>query len=474
MSGARGVLARGRRAGIEDDPRFRNYVLGVLMVGVFSSAFPTTLFSVSLFRIANDLHTTRDVITWVSAAPSIAFAIGMPFFGKLGDLHGHRRTFILGFAGVAIAALATATAWNALSLIAIRTIGQMAGAATSTAAFGLIAATFPQNERAKAIGLYTSVLAMSPVLAVVAGGPLIDAFGWRLLFLMQAVPAVLASLVALPILPETPRRAAERFDLPGAITLGSAITGVLFAVNRLRPWGWDHPVVLGGFLVGPVALALFITLERRRPAPLLPLGYFARRNFSTPIATNGLVQCAYIGGFTVAPFMVHDLFGYGVYKTALVVAVRPVLFSIGASVAGRQDERLGPRFLQVTANSILMVGTLLSAFAAWHEWLWLTLVSLGVVGWGVGYGRPSNTAAVTNAVDLQDVGVATGVHNMVASLGSAVGVTVFLAVVGERHDGAVYAHAALLGVAITAVSIVTGALIRPSQADAPVVPLQQA
>ena len=284
---------RARRADFEADPRYRWFVLGVLMVGVFSSAFPTTLLSASLPKIAADLHTSRSVITWVSTAPAIAFSIGMPFFGKLGDLHGHRRTFIFGFVGVAVSALATALAWNAASLITIRTVGQMSGAATSTAAFGLIAATFQRRERAKAIGMYTSVLAMSPVLAVVAGGPLIEVFGWRLLFILQAVPAICASIIAIPVLPETARRAAERFDLPGAVTLALGVTSMLFAVNRGKPWGWTHPVVLGGFVAGPVLLTLFVTIERRARSPLLPLAYFRRRNFSTPIATNGLVQCAY-------------------------------------------------------------------------------------------------------------------------------------------------------------------------------------
>ena len=452
---------RARRADFEADPRYRWFVLGVLMVGVFSSAFPTTLLSASLPKIAADLHTSRSVITWVSTAPAIAFSIGMPFFGKLGDLHGHRRTFIFGFVGVAVSALATALAWNAASLIAIRTVGQMSGAATSTAAFGLIAATFQRRERAKAIGMYTSVLAMSPVLAVVAGGPLIEVFGWRLLFILQAVPAICASIIAIPVLPETARRAAERFDLPGAVTLALGVTSMLFAVNRGKPWGWTHPVVLGGFVAGPVLLTLFVTIERRARSPLLPLAYFRRRNFSTPIATNGLVQCAYIGGFTVAPFMVHALFGYSTYPTALVIAVRPVFFSLGASVAGRHDERLGARFIQIVANTMFAFGTLLTAFAAWHRSLWLTILSLAVVGWGVGYGRPANTAAVTNSVDLADVGVASGVFNMVSSLGSAVGTTLMLAVVGESTDGAVFAHAALAGTAIAIVSIFTGSMIEP-------------
>ena len=450
---------RRRRLIDESDPRFRWYVLSVLMVGVFSSAFPSTLFSSSLPDIAKDLHTTRSVISWVSTAPAIGFAIGMPFFGKLGDLYGHRRTFIIGFLSVAVTALGTAVAWNAASLIAIRTIGQMAGAATSTAAFGLIAATFQREERAKAIGLYTSVLAMAPVIAIVAGGPLIESFGWRLLFIMQAVPAVCASIVAIPILPETPRHVAMRFDIVGALTLGFGVTCILFAVNRGKPWGWSHPLVIGGLLLGPPVLALFVFLERRSAHPLVPLAYFSKRSFSTPILTNGLVQCAYIGGFTVSPFMISALFHYGTQKRSLVLAIRPVFFAIGAWIAGRNDTRLGARNIQITANTIMACGTLLTAYAAWHSSLVLTIASLALVGWGVGYGRPSNTAAVTNAVDLADVGIAAGVQNMVGSLGAAIGATVALAVVGESASGAAFAHAAIVATIITVVAIFTGSLI---------------
>jgi DHA2 family methylenomycin A resistance protein-like MFS transporter len=200
--------------------------------------------------------------------------------------------------------------------------------------------------------------------------------------------------------------------------------------------------VLGGFLVGPLVLACFVRIERRVRHPLLPLGYFNRRNFSTPILTNGLVQCAYIGGFTVAPFMVKALFGYTTRKTALLIAIRPVFFSIGASVAGRHDRRMGARFI-----------------------LPLTVISLAVVGWGVGYARPANTAAVTNAVDMADVGVAAGIQNMVGSLGAAIGTTVMLAVVGESTDGAVFAHAALAGTAIAIVSIFTGSMLETSPSE---------
>jgi MFS family permease len=448
-----------------ESPRYRWQVLTVLMVGVFSSSFPTTLLSASLPVIAKDLHTTTSVISWVQTAPAIAFAIGMPFFGKLGDLHGHRRAFIYGFAGTAISALLTASAFSAGALIVIRTLGQLCGAATSTAAFGLIATVFEREERAKAVGVYTSVLAMSPVIAVVAGGPLIDAIGWRPLFVIQALPAILAVLVAIPVLPDTPRKPATRFDLAGAATLGVAVTAALFAVNRGGVWGWASPAVVAGFVLAPIALAAFVTIERRLDDPLLPLDFFARRDFTASIGTNALVQMAYLGGFTIAPFMISRLFGYKTYKTALILIIRPILFSIGAALAGRSERRFGGRFMQVSGSCFLTAGALVTGLGAWNTSLPEILLGLALTGWGVGIARPSNTTAVTNSVDEIDVGVATGVLNMIGQIGAAVGITVLLAIVAESREPSTFAVAGVVSGAIAAASIMTAALLRRAPAE---------
>jgi MFS family permease len=450
-----------RRERYQEDPRFRWYVLVVLMVGVFSSSFPSTLLSASLPDIAADLDTSTSVITWVQTAPAIVFAVGMPFFGKLGDLHGHRRSFVLGFAGVAASALLTAVAWNAASLIAFRCVGQLAGAATSTAAFGLIATVFDRDDRVKAIGAYTSVLAISPVIAVVAGGPLIDAVGWRLLFLMQFVPAAIAVLAALPVLPDTPRHPASRFDIAGAVTMGVGITAVLFSVNRGQPWGWTDPVVVAGFVLGPLMFVAFVLVERSRDDPLLPLAFFADRNFTAALLTNAVVQVSYLGGFAIAPFMVNRLLGYGTKETSLVIAVRPVMFSVGAWLVGRSGERVDNRMAQLVGSTLLTIGSLVTAWGAAEVSLALIVVGLGVVGLGVGYGRPSNVASVTNAVDQSDVGIATGVLNMTGQIGTAIGITVLLAMVGDSTAPSTFADASVVAAVIAAVSIGTAMLLRP-------------
>ncbi|HUP76461.1 MAG TPA: MFS transporter [Acidimicrobiales bacterium] len=454
-----------RRSDLATGARSQRWVLFVTMVGVAASAFPTTLLSASLPDIAADLHTSTSVISWVQAAPSIAFAVGMPFFGKLGDLYGHRRTFVLGFTAMTIGALVTAVAWNAGSLIGIRTVAQLAGAATSTAAFGLIASVFERDDRARAIGLYTAVLAMSPVIAVVAGGPIIERIGWRWLFIFQAVPATVAIIVGYIILPDTPRKTGTRFDVLGAVTLTGGITTTLLAVNRGNPWGWTHPVVVGGFVIGPLLLALFVRIENRTDSPLVPMGLLRRREFSLPVVTNGLVQLSYMGGFTIAPFMLSRLFGYKTYKTALIIAIRPVAFSIAAWIAGRQGRRFDVRVFQISGNAVVALSSVITAFGAWHRSLPLLMIGLVLAGAGVGYGRPSNAVSVTNSVHESDVGIATGVLNMVSTIGSAVGVTVMLAIVGDQFDGAPFAHASLVAAAVGVLSVLTGAIVssRPAR-----------
>lgn len=454
-----------RRSDLATGAHSQQWVLFVTMVGVAASAFPTTLLSASLPDIAEDLHTSTSVISWVQAAPSIAFAVGMPFFGKLGDLHGHRRTFVLGFTAMTIGAIGTALAWNAGALIGIRTAAQLAGAATSTAAFGLIASVFEREERARAIGLYTAVLAMSPVVAVVAGGPIIERIGWRWLFGFQAVPAALAIIVGYVILPDTERQPSTRFDISGALALTGGVTTTLLAVNRGNPWGWTHPVVIGGFIVGPLLLALFVRIENHTDTPLLPMTMLRRREFATPVVTNGLVQLSYIGGFTIAPFMIHRLFGYSTYETALIIAIRPIAFSLAAWVAGRQSQRFDVRLFQVSGNAVVAISGVVTAFGAWHRSLPLLIAGLVLTGAGVGYGRPSNAVSVTNSVHETDVGVATGVLNMVATIGSAVGTTVMLAIVGDHANGAPFAHASLLAAGVGLLSVATGAIVtsRPTR-----------
>jgi hypothetical protein len=190
----------------------------------------------------------------------LAFAIFGPAAGKLADTYGHRRVYLLGLAGAGLFAAATALSWNATSLIAFRVLGATLGAACGPASMAMINRLFSREARVQAMGYWSLVMAGGPVLGVVAGGPIVEAFGWRWIFVGQ-VPFVLAGLlIAFALLPASERLPRQPFDAIGAALLGGTTAFAMLALNRGPLMGWDAParrrrVRLGADGIGAVPLA---------------------------------------------------------------------------------------------------------------------------------------------------------------------------------------------------------------------------
>jgi MFS family permease len=445
----------------------RRLLLVALVMGTAATSFPTTLLAASLDTIRADFHSSTAIIAWVQVAPSLAFGLGMPLLGKLGDLHGHRRVYIYGLAISTVFAFLTVFTFDPYSLIAVRTVGQIAGSATGPSGFAIIAAALPDHERARSIGLLNTVGGISPVVAVIAGGPIIDAVGWRALFLMQTVPCAIALVLALRVVPETPRRRDVRFDVAGSVTLGVGALGLLLAVNRARALGFTHPFVLISFVLWPVLWGTFVLVERRTTSPLLPLHYLKRRAFTVPSATMSVTQAAFIGSFVLAPVMVQRVFGYSVTVTSLIQVPRPIAFSVGSALAGRMNAGLTRARLQLLGNGMLVGGSFVMVAGAAFESLLLIEVALVTTGFGNGFGRTTLFSYVSKSVDTTDIGIATGVANMASQIGGAIGTTTMSVIVADSiaaHDFALSFVAGAL-IACLSVPVCHALRIRPA-ADA--------
>lgn len=429
-------------------------VLAVTMVGIAATSFPVTVFGASLPEIADDLDTDTATIAWVMAAPLLAMAVFTPITGKLGDIHGHRRAYLAGFAvATALTALA-ALSWNVGSLIALRTLGQASGAVTGPAAMAIIMNVFQGGDRARALGYWSAVTALSPTLGVVVGGPMIDAFGWRILFLLQAAFAAVALLVAVRTLPETPRKSGVSFDFLGATTLGLGVGSLLFGLNRAPALGWDDPVVVCSLILAPLLLGCFVWVERRAESPLLPIRWLTNRGFAAPMVTILLVNAAFMGGFVLTPFLLERIFGYGTTTRALVMIVRPLMFAAGSLVGGRQAARLGGRRVVVLGMTSVAVGAVVIGLAAPLEALVFVVVGLAASGLGQGFARPALVASVGDAVPNEDLGVASGSLNTMAMIGTSIGITMFTAALGDARSGEAFfwIYFATAGVALLALA----------------------
>ncbi|MFP5325894.1 MAG: MFS transporter [Acidimicrobiia bacterium] len=177
------LAARDRlTAKAEGSSRHRWWVLWTILGGLFAVNVAFTIIVVALPRIANELGTSRNTLTWVLTGPLLALGVVAPAMGKAGDLWGHRRLYLISILGVGSCALLSALAWNAGSLIAFRTLSAIEGAATGSSSLAIIFSVFHAEDRVKAMGWWSLVGAGGPVIGVAIGGPIIEAFGWRWVF----------------------------------------------------------------------------------------------------------------------------------------------------------------------------------------------------------------------------------------------------------------------------------------------------
>ena len=458
MTGDPGCGLGARRSRIRRRGDYQRLVLISALFGTAAGSYPVTVLSASLPRIADDLGAADSTITWVIAAPLLAFAVVTPIIGKVGDLYGHRRTYLVSFALGTVLAFATALAWDTTSLIVLRTLAQSAKAASGPSAMAMILSVYPRRERTRALGIWAAVVALSPAVGVVTGGPLIEWIGWRSLFVVQGCTVLIALVAGLLVAPETRRRTGIRFDIAGSATLGVGVGSLLLAVNRGITWGWTHPVVLVTASLAPLALASFVRVESRSAAPLLPPSLLRRRAFTRPILAQAVLQSGYMGAMVMAPFLLERRWGFRPTIIGLVMLPRPLSFAFCARLGSHHDPRHGARRVAVTGMLVFAVAMVLAGIGAHQRWLVMFLSGAMLAGAGSGYIRPTIANAVTSAAGDDDLGIAGGSMNMLQQIGAAVGITVLTALMADAVDGRRFLllHLVAAGAGIAAAILATG------------------
>jgi MFS family permease len=438
---------------LEQSGRYPTWVLLAALAGMFATSFPVTILAVSLASIAREFAADETTMAWVISAPMLFSAVTFPLLGKLGDQRGHRRVFLVGFAGSTIVAILTALAWDPSSLIGFRTLSSILGGATQPTAMALIFSVTPPEQRVRAMGWWSMTTAAAPALGLFAGGPLVDLFGWRILFLLQAGFSLGALGLAMVVLRETkPLRV--RFDVAGSLALAVGVGGLMYALGSIRSPAAFARWIPHAAVVGVLGLAAFVWIEKRVEAPLMPLDFFRSRNFSATLVTNAFTSAAYMGAFVVAPILLLSL-GYSVTVASYIVLIRTASLTLFSPLGGRFGEIAGERVASVVGCAILTLGLLVSAWGAWVESLGFFVTGLVAQGAGHGLSQPSITAAIARSVPFEDLGIAGAANRLMGQGGASFGITLLALAYGGHDSPDAFALAFAVGGLLSGISFLT-------------------
>ena len=427
------------------DERKRWWALYVLCLGVLMMVLDTTIVNVALPSIRADLHFTETSLVWVVNAYMLTFGGFLLLGGRLGDLYGHRRLFLLGIAGFTIASLACGLANSQELLITARAVQGLGGAVVSAVSLSLIMNLFTEPaERAKAMGIYGFVCAGGGSIGVLLGGLLTSTLSWHWIFLVNLPigAAVYAACVAL--LPNVRGQAAgQRLDVAGAVTVTSSLMLAVYAIVNGNEAGWSSTQTLALLVAALVLMAVFLTIEARVAAPLMPLGLFRLRSVAVSNVVAVLWAAAMFAWFFISALYMQLVLGYSAMQVGLAFLPANLImaaFSLGLSA--KIVMRFGIRAPLGAGLLIAALGLALFARApAGGSFVVDVLPGMLLLGLGAGIAFNPVLLAAMSEVPASESGLASGVVNTSFMMGGALGLAVLASLAAARSQAATAAGA---------------------------------
>jgi EmrB/QacA subfamily drug resistance transporter len=420
------------------DTRSRWLALVLVCLGDLMIVLDVTIVGVALPSIREDLGFSETSLAWVVNAYLLTFGGFLLLGGRLGDLFGHRRLFLAGIALFTGASLACGLATSQGMLIGARAIQGLGGAVVSAVALSLIVTLFTEPaERAKAMGVFGFVAAGGGSIGVLLGGILTDALDWHWIFLVNLPIGLAVFLLSLRILPGGGGVAATgRLDVAGAVTVTASLMLATYAIVNGNEEGWTSAQTLGLLGAAAVLLAVFLAIEARVAAPLVPLGLFRLRNIAVSNVVGVLWAAAMFAWFFLSALYLQLVLGYSPLQVGLAFLPGNLImgvFSLGLSA--KIVMRYGIRGPLAVGLSLAAVGLLLFARAPVDgNFVVDVLPSMILLGVGAGLAFNPVLLAAMSDVEERDAGLASGVVNTSFMMGGALGLAVLASVAASRTD----------------------------------------
>jgi len=451
--------------------RKRWIALYVLCAGVLMIVIDATIVNVALPSIQDDLGFSQSNLAWVVNAYLIAFGGLLLLAGRMGDLIGQRRIFLIGLGVFTVASLLCAVSQSQGLLIAARFVQGVGGALTSAVILGMIVTMFPEpREQAKAIGVYGFVASAGGSIGLLAGGALTEAINWHWIFFINIPVGIVTAFLATRLVADSPGIGLKAgADLPGAVLLTGGLMLGVYTILQVSEQGWGSTQTLGLGAVSIALLAAFVARQARIANPLMPLRLFHSRNVSGANVVIALLVVGMFGMFFLGALYLQRILGYSPLEVGLAFLPSTVVMgTMSLKLSGPLAMRYGPKAILLVSLVSIGIGLLLFALTPLDAtYVTQVMPATIFIGIGAGLGFPSLMGLAMSGATPSDSGLASGLINTSVQVGGAIGLAVLATLASERTatlraggdsvDAALnggFHLAYLIGAALVAVAIV--------------------
>ena len=407
-------------------------ILAAVLIPVIMGPIDASVVYIAFPRLSEVFGVGADLVGWVSMSYLLVLSSFMLSFGRLGDMYGFKRIFLAGTALFTISSVLCGMSWSIGALITLRAVQAIGAGMTMALSPAIITATFPPQERGRALGMLGMVVALGLAIGPSLGGLLLDLWSWRALFLVNLPIGVIAYIACAKIVPEIEKQQKQEFDWPGAFLVLTGLASLLFFISRGQDYGWS-PLLLSFGAFALIAGTLFILQEKRTAQPMLDLGLFRSYVFSAGnIAALFHFMTQYVIIF-ITPFYLGQQLGYSASKMGATMTAFPLTVLIVAPISGTLSDRIGNRLLSAAGALFCALGALSLSYAG-PEISTLDMAwRLSLFGLGTGMFQSPNSNAIMGSVPKMRLGIAGGVLATARNVGMVLGIAAGSGVLAVRQ-----------------------------------------
>ena len=415
-------------------------IMLVVVMATFMATLDSSIVNVALPKMAKVLGVTTSNIQLVATSYLIVISGTVLIFGRLGDLLGKTRMFQFGLALFTLGSLLCGLSGSFTSLIIARIIQAIGAAGTMANSQGIITEIFPANERGKALGLNGTAVALGSLVGPGLGGLIVGIVSWEYIFLINVPIGLFALYFAFKKLPKGHKTSKGKMDYVGSVLFILTIVPLFTALNEGVRLGFTHPFILSGLAIAIVSFISFLLIERKKENPLLQLQIFQNKLFSLSIFCGYITFVAIFCNNIILPFYLQNAMSYSPMQTGFILMIYPLILTIVAPVSGHLSDKIGSEILTFIGLVLVSVGLLLMATLNEASPLWILILFITFMSFGMGLFQSPNNSLIMSTVPRDKLGIAGSVNALVRNLGMVCGIVLATTLLYSMMSNKIGAH----------------------------------